>query len=136
MPNGSKVRVSGMLILVHTPPTKSGKRVMFLTLEDETGLLDVVVFSRAQSRFAKIILTSEVLTLEGRLQRQGQRGISISVVMEKALIGLSGRLAHLLANLKKVRLLPRKKDYRPPVKSNVIREYTGGESLVQLTMGY
>ena len=32
--NGSTVRVSGMLILVHTPPTKSGKRVMFLTLED------------------------------------------------------------------------------------------------------
>ena len=37
MPSGATVRVSGMLILVHTPPTKSGKRVMFLTLEDETG---------------------------------------------------------------------------------------------------
>ena len=33
-----------MLILVHTPPTKSGKRVMFLTLEDESELdLDALV---------------------------------------------------------------------------------------------
>ena len=44
MPSGATVRVSGMLILVHTPPTKSGKRVMFLTLEDEMGLFEVVVF--------------------------------------------------------------------------------------------
>ena len=90
MTNGSKVRVSGMVIIVHTPPTKSGKRVMFLTLEDEMGLLDVVVFSKAQTRFAKIILTSEVLTVGGRLQRQGERGISISVVMSRALTGLVG----------------------------------------------
>jgi DNA polymerase III alpha subunit len=32
MPSGSRVRVFGMVILVHTPPTKSGKTVMFLTL--------------------------------------------------------------------------------------------------------
>ena len=87
-PSGATVRVSGMLILVHTPPTKSGKRVMFLTLEDEMGLLEVVVFSKAQDRFAKLILTSEVLTLEGRLQRQGPTGLAISVIMEKALVGL------------------------------------------------
>ena len=37
-----------MLILVHTPPTKSGKRVMFLTLEDEMGLFEVVGISKAQ----------------------------------------------------------------------------------------
>jgi error-prone DNA polymerase len=63
IPSGATVRVSGMLILVHTPPTKSGKRVMFLTLEDEMGLFEVVVFSKAQDRFAKLILTSEVLIL-------------------------------------------------------------------------
>ncbi|MGO8878472.1 MAG: OB-fold nucleic acid binding domain-containing protein [Desulfomonilaceae bacterium] len=136
MPTGATVRVSGMVIIVHTPPTKSGKRVMFLTLEDEAGLLDVVVFSKTQSRFAKLILTSEVLTLEGRLQRKGPGGLSISIVMSRTLIGLSGSLAKLLANVMKVRLLARKKDTKPPVKSNVIREYAGGESLVQLTMGY
>jgi error-prone DNA polymerase len=34
MEDGSRVRVSGMVIIIHTPPTKSGKRVIFLTLED------------------------------------------------------------------------------------------------------
>ncbi len=42
--SGATVRVSGMLILVHTPPTKSDKRVMFLTLEDEMGhTVDVLI---------------------------------------------------------------------------------------------
>jgi DNA polymerase III alpha subunit len=50
MLSGAIVRVSGMVIIVHTPPTKSGKRVMFLTLEDETGLFDVVVFSKMGRR--------------------------------------------------------------------------------------
>jgi error-prone DNA polymerase len=136
IPSGSTVRVSGMLILVHTPPTKSGKRVMFLTLEDEMGLLDVVVFPKTQSRFAKLILTSEVLTLEGRLQRKGPGGLSISIVMSRALIGLSGSLTKLLANVMKVRLLARKKDIKPPVKSRLIHERTEGESLEQLWLGY
>jgi DNA polymerase III alpha subunit len=48
---------------------------MFLTLGDETGLFEVVVFSKAKSRFAKLILTSEVLTIEGKLQRkEGRKG--------------------------------------------------------------
>jgi len=88
MEDGSRVRISGTLILVHTPPTKSGKRVMFLTLEDEMGLFEVVVFFKAQDRFAKLILTSQVLTLEGRLQREWPTGLAISVIMEKALVGL------------------------------------------------
>jgi len=136
MPTGATVRVSGMVIIVHTPPTKSGKRVMFLTLEDETGLFDVVVFSKAQSRFAKLILTSEVLTIEGRLQRKGPGGLSISIVMERALVGLCGSLVKLLANDMKIRLLARKKDIKPPVKNRLIHERTEGGSLEQLWLEY
>jgi DNA polymerase III alpha subunit len=85
-----------MLNLVHTPPTKCGKRVMSLTLEDEMGLFDVVVFSKAQSRYAKLILTSEVLTIEGRLQRKGVKGRAVSMIMQRALVGLCGPLTKLL----------------------------------------
>jgi DNA polymerase III alpha subunit len=92
LPSGSIVRVIGMIVVVHTPPTKSGKRVMFLTMEDETGLLDVVVFPNAQKGFAKTILTSEVLAIQGKLQKQGPKLISISVVMERALKTWCGRL--------------------------------------------
>ncbi|MFA6222669.1 MAG: OB-fold nucleic acid binding domain-containing protein [Desulfomonilaceae bacterium] len=92
LPSGSIVRVIGLLVIVHTPPTKSGKRVMFLTMEDETGLIDVVVFPKAQNGFARTILTSQVLAVEGKLQKQGAKGISISIVMWKALKNWSGRL--------------------------------------------
>ncbi|MFH0959025.1 MAG: OB-fold nucleic acid binding domain-containing protein [Pseudomonadota bacterium] len=134
IPSGATVRVSGMLILVHTPPTKSGKRVMFLTLEDEMGLFEVVVFSKAQDRFARIILTSEVLTLEGRLQRQGPTGKAISIIMEKALVGLCGPLTKLLGYVMKI---PRIQTYsRPPTESRVIPESEVSEYPTQLALGF
>lgn len=96
LPTGSIVKVIGLLIIVHTPPTKSGKRVMFLTMEDESGLMNIVVFPKAQKGFARTILTSQVLAVQGKLQRQGAKGISISIIMEKALQNWSGRLEKFL----------------------------------------
>ena len=96
IPSGRRVRITGILVIVHTPPTKSGKRVMFITMEDETGLIDVVAFPKAQAGFARDILTSEILTVEGRLQRQGKDGLSISIIMEKVIRRWSGQLSHFL----------------------------------------
>jgi len=96
IPTNTRVRVTGLPVLVHTPPTKSGKRVMFITMEDETGLMDLVAFPKAQKDSARAIYTSQVLTLEGRLQRRGKRGLSISVVVDKVITRLSGALSDLL----------------------------------------
>ncbi len=96
IPSGSNVRVTGILVIVHTPPTKSGKRVIFITMEDETGLIDVVVFPKAQVNYARSIWTSEVLTVEGQLHRQGKNGRSISIVMEKIILSLTGLLTEFL----------------------------------------
>ncbi len=93
IPSGAGVRVTGLRVLVHTPPTKSGKRVMFITLEDETGLLDLVAFPKVQRTGAKSLLTSQVLTVEGRLQRRGNNGLSISIVVERVIRTLSGPLS-------------------------------------------
>ncbi len=94
--SGSRVRVTGMLVIVHTPPTRSGKRVMFITMEDETGLMDLVMFPKAQEDCARPILTSEVVTVEGRLQREGKNGISISIVVEEVIRPWTGLLADFL----------------------------------------
>lgn len=96
IPSGSTVRVTGILVIVHTPPTRSGKRVMFVTMEDETGLMDLVMFPKAQQECARPILTSEVVTVEGRLQRDGKNGISISIVVEKVIRSWTGLLADFL----------------------------------------
>lgn len=94
--SGSTVKVSGVLVIVHTPPTKSGKRVIFVTMEDETGLIDVVVFPRAQVDYARSVWTSEVLTVEGQLHRQGKNGRSISIIMDKVILPLTGLLSDFL----------------------------------------
>ncbi len=88
--SGKKVLVSGLVIFFHTPPTRSGRRIIFATLEDETGLLDIVILPQVQARWAGIVYTSEVLTLQGRLLRQGRQGISISVTAERIIPELSG----------------------------------------------
>ena len=93
IPSGRKVRVTGIMVLVHMPPTRSGKRVIFVTLEDETGLMDLVAFPKAQIGSARAILTSEVQTVEGRLQRQGKDGLSISIVVEKIVPHLTGPIS-------------------------------------------
>lgn len=96
IPSGRRVRITGILVIVHTPPTKSKKRVMFITMEDETGLIDVVAFPKAQVGYARDIFTCEVLTVEGRLQRMGKNGLSISIIMEKVIRRWSGQLSHFL----------------------------------------
>jgi DNA polymerase III alpha subunit len=88
--------VTGILVIVHTPPTKSGKRVIFITMEDETGLIDVVVFPKAQIHYAEAIFKSEALTVEGRLHRQGKLGLSTSIVMDRLVMPWTGKLSSLI----------------------------------------
>ena len=108
--------------------------MMILPLEDEMGHFEVVVFSKAQDRFAKLILTSEVLTLEGRLQRQGPTGLAISVIMEKALVGLCGPLTKLLGYVIKI---PQKKKYlKFPVVRKVEEAPQNDEYPTQMALGF
>ncbi|ACL04367.1 nucleic acid binding OB-fold tRNA/helicase-type [Desulfatibacillum aliphaticivorans] len=75
--DGRYVKACGRVIIIHTPPTKSGKRVMFITLEDARGLFDVTVFENVSKRCAKIVLSQTVLVVEGVVNRFGLRGVSI-----------------------------------------------------------
>jgi DNA polymerase III alpha subunit len=94
--SGKTVRVTGMMVIIHMPPTRSRKRVIFVTMEDETGLMDLVVFQHAQSAYARDILNSEILTVEGKLQRHGRDGLSISIIVEKVVSEWTGLLTQFL----------------------------------------
>jgi len=99
-PSGCMVKVCGILVIMHTPPTKSGKRIMFITIEDESGLIDLVVFPKTQKTCANKILTSTVIAVEGKLQRQGN-GLSISIIVQRLLKNWTGSLAELLSQKSK-----------------------------------
>ncbi len=91
--SGRIVRVCGLLVVVHTPPVPSGKRIMFITIEDETGIMDLVMFPNAQKKWARPMLTCEVLTVQGRLQRRGKDGRSMSIAIERVIIPWTGLLS-------------------------------------------
>lgn len=77
LPDRSRVLVAGVRERAQTPRTRSGKRVCFLTLEDPTGLLDVVVFPEALQRSGETIVKHRSYLVEGVLQNNCERGIAV-----------------------------------------------------------
>jgi len=79
MPNGARVKVAGRVVLVHTPPTRSGVRVMFITAEDEYGLIDLVMFPTEQEKYAKEVLFEPIAVFQGIVRREGRRDVSLVI---------------------------------------------------------
>lgn len=64
--NGTNVKVAGLVIVRQRPETAKG--VWFITLEDETGFSNLVIFKPVQDKFKKEIIQAKVLMVEGKLQ--------------------------------------------------------------------
>jgi len=62
------VRVAGLVTLRQRPETASG--VTFLTLEDEDGMTNVVIWRDLAERQRRVLLESRLLAVEGRLENQ------------------------------------------------------------------
>ena len=69
-PHRSRVRVGGLVTCRQRPPTAKG--VAFLTLEDETGMANLVVPPETFERQRSLVLGSSFLLAEGRVERIGQ----------------------------------------------------------------
>ncbi|WP_106745423.1 error-prone DNA polymerase [Yoonia maritima] len=61
--------ICGLVITRQRPGTASG--VIFLTLEDETGVSNVVVWPKVYERFRRIVMGGRLLRVQGYLQREG-----------------------------------------------------------------
>lgn len=64
------VQVAGLVIRPHRPPTRSGKTVVFLTLEDEFGLIDITIFEDVYRKYAKIIFNQPLLLVSGEISQR------------------------------------------------------------------
>ncbi len=73
----SEVLVAGVKVALQTPPIRSGKRVMFLTLDDGYGCNDSTFFEDAQNSYAKVLRSSSLLLVRGAIRRTGPRGLSL-----------------------------------------------------------
>ncbi len=68
LPDGRQVRYAGLVICRQRPGTASG--VTFMTLEDETGFVNVVIWNRVFDDHAVLARTASFLGVTGRLQSQ------------------------------------------------------------------
>ncbi|HSM10666.1 MAG TPA: error-prone DNA polymerase [Lysobacter sp.] len=68
LPHGRQVRIAGLVTLRQRPETASG--VTFLTLEDEDGMTNVVIWRDLAERQRRVLLESRLLAVEGRLENQ------------------------------------------------------------------
>jgi error-prone DNA polymerase len=73
----SELLVGGVKVATQTPPIRSGRRVVFLTLDDATGAVDATFFEDAQEGYAATVFHSWLLLVRGVLRRTGPRGVSL-----------------------------------------------------------
>jgi error-prone DNA polymerase len=68
--DGDVVKVAGLILVRQQPGTASG--VVFITIEDETGTVNLVTFHGIFQAYRKTILQSRLLMVEGKLQIEGE----------------------------------------------------------------
>jgi DNA-directed RNA polymerase len=66
-PVNARVAVAGLVILRQRPGTAKG--VIFLTLEDETGVVNIIVWRHVYESFRRAVVAGRMLRVTGRLQR-------------------------------------------------------------------
>ncbi|MCI0633769.1 MAG: DNA polymerase III subunit alpha [Actinobacteria bacterium] len=98
-----RVMVAGVKVASQTPAIRSGQRIIFLTLDDATGPVEVVVFESVQPKVAKTVFHSFVLAVVGTVRRTGIKGVSVIAEDVWDLLALhrarrDGRLSEALAH--------------------------------------
>jgi len=66
--NGQWVSVAGVVLVRQQPGTAKG--VIFMTIEDETGIANVVVWAKTMARYRRVVMASRLIVIHGRVQRK------------------------------------------------------------------
>ena len=74
---GRSVTIAGSVIRYQTPPTRNGNRVVYVIMEDGTGVADVTVFSDVQEKHGEVLFREGWLLVRGKVQRRGPKALSI-----------------------------------------------------------
>lgn len=88
LPSGTDVMVAGVRRATNTPPMRNGRRTVFVSLDDGTGLSNLVFFSDAQERIKNKIFRTNYLLVRGTTRRSGAKGISVTGHMAWDLLDL------------------------------------------------
>jgi error-prone DNA polymerase len=86
---GQRITVAGLVLIRQMPGTAKG--VVFMTLEDETDIANIIVWPKVFEKNRRTVMTARFLAVHGKLQRAG---LVIHVVAEN-FIDLSANLSSL-----------------------------------------
>ncbi|MER5729941.1 DNA polymerase III subunit alpha [Streptomyces sp. NPDC002138] len=75
--HGQTVLVAGAKAATQTPPIRSGRRVIFTTLDDGSGLVDLAFFDDSHAACAHTVFHSFLLLVRGVVQRRGPQSLSV-----------------------------------------------------------
>jgi error-prone DNA polymerase len=79
LPHGTRARAAGLLECLQCPPTKSGRPVWFLLIEDEWGLLQATIFRGVYEKYGDLLHHRGSFFLEGRVENTPKKGFSFLV---------------------------------------------------------
>jgi error-prone DNA polymerase len=89
LPVNGRVTVAGLVLMRQRPGTAKG--VAFLTLEDETGIANVIVWRNLFEAERRVAMSARFLAVRGRLQREGL----VIHVLAESFLDLTGELPRL-----------------------------------------
>jgi error-prone DNA polymerase len=70
LPDRRRMKTAGLVLVRQRPG--SAKGVMFITIEDETGIANLVIWPTLYEKYRMIVHTANMLEIEGNVQREGQ----------------------------------------------------------------
>ncbi|QUX26524.1 PHP domain-containing protein (plasmid) [Nocardiopsis sp. MT53] len=87
-PDGSRVTVAGRRIGYQTPPTRSGRRVVFFTVEDRTGVTECAMFADTAAHAAATLAAETLVVVRGRVRRAAPGALpTLTVTGVRPLLG-------------------------------------------------
>jgi error-prone DNA polymerase len=100
-PSGARVTVSGLVTIRQRPGSANG--VIFMTIEDETSVANIIVWSRTFERFRPIVLGARYVAVSGEVQQES----GVIHVVAARLDDLTALLARLMEDAPPITSLSR-----------------------------
>jgi error-prone DNA polymerase len=107
--NGEKVTLAGLVLVRQRPGTASG--VIFMTMEDETGVANLVVWNHMFQRYRRVIMTAKLVACRGKLQIEGTPPHQVIHVVAEKLVDLTP----MLSSLREENVPPEEASFKVPV---------------------
>jgi len=112
IPNGKRIKIAGVINNIHKVITRNGKPMMFVTLEDETGNVETLVFPNILEQTRDLWEEDKIIIVEGKMSdKDGTPKVICDIVknldpskkqLQKLIISIAEEKKHIVPKLKDI----------------------------------